>query len=397
MGSTEVSSRPKLYQNSVTMWQRQKQDWIDRSTIAFNKSKNRAQQSTMDAWNNSKNRAQQSTMGTWSSSKTRCQRTTMGAWHKSADSFYNSKDRAQQSARAMVDRSVSRWNESADQMHQAIRVKRSEDPEMRPRQSSDTTSPPSSPDSTKSGSRFYAQANISTVSSATTAVEVPTKTQPIQPASAVNTSASPKEQIRALYDAACTTSLLVDQTRRLRDDRSHILGEIELDWVNSTITEADETSKTLSSFIQPFWVAHCKESDGEALERKTWTRRDIQRALKKESRMLQAHSKVETVFGHLVSLPAEMNISSAELKDMEGLALHGVSELPATRLVSVAELPGDSLPVLNNYAELSSPMAIPTIVVTQHDGDEDDDISMRGRSPPPSYEISEVDGVHEIR
>ncbi|CAG7924056.1 unnamed protein product [Penicillium olsonii] len=375
MGSTEVSSRPKLYQNSVTMWQRQKQDWIDRSTIAFNKSKNRAQQSTMDAWNNSKNRAQQSTMGTWSSSKTRCQRTTMGAWHKSADSFYNSKDRAQQSARAMVDRSVSRWNESADQMHQAIRVKRSEDPEMRPRQST----------------------NISTVSSATTAVEVPTKTQPIQPASAVNTSASPKEQIRALYDAACTTSLLVDQTRRLRDDRSHILGEIELDWVNSTITEADETSKTLSSFIQPFWVAHCKDSDGEALERKTWTRRDIQRALKKESRMLQAHSKVETVFGHLVSLPAEMNISSAELKDVEGLALHGVSELPATRVVSVAELPGDSLPVLNNYAELSSPMAIPTIVVTQHDGDEDDDISMRARSPPPSYEISEVDGVHEIR
>ena len=251
---------------------------------------------------------------------------------------------------------------------------------MRPRQSNDTTSSPSSPDSTKSRSRFYAQSNISTVSSATTAVEVPTKTQPIQPASAVKSSASPKEQIGALYNAASATSLLVDQTRRLRDDRSHILGEIELDWVNSTITEADETSNNLSSFIQPFWVAHCKEADDEALERKIWTRHDIQRALKKESRMLQAHSKVETVFGHLASLPAEMNISSAELKDVEVLALHGISELPTTRVVSVAELPGDSLPVLNNYAELSSPMAIPTIVVTQHDGDEDDDISMRGRS-----------------
>ncbi|CAG8292747.1 unnamed protein product [Penicillium salamii] len=381
------------------MWQRQKQDWIDRSTIAFNNSKNRAQQSTVDAWNNSKSRAQRSTMEAWNTSKSRCQRTSMGAWHKSADSLSNSKDRAQQSARAMVDRSVSKWNQSADQMHQAIRVQQSGDRrQTRPGQTNDNTSPPSSPDSTRSGSRFYAQANTSTVSSSATAVEVPVpKTQSIQPTSVVDSSLPPKEQIDALHDAASATDTLVEQTKQLRDDRCHVLGEIELDWINSTIAEADQTSTDLSTFIAPFWAAQYKDTEAGASERRSWTRRDIQRAMKKESRMRQAHSKVETVFGHLASLPAELNISSVELKDVESLASHGISELTITRVVSVAELPGDSSPVMNHYAELPAPMMIPKIVITQHETDNLESPSVDGRSPPPSYDAIEVDGIHEVR
>lgn len=310
----------------------------------------------------------------------------MGAWNKSIDAWVSSKERCQESATSAVDRSVAKWNQSADQMHQAVRVQQSVNRRStRPSQTKDNTSPPSSPDSSKSTSRFYAQSNTSTPSSPVTKVEVPVlNTKVVRQSSVVDSSLSPKDQIGALHDAATATGSLVERTKQLRDDRNHILGEIELDWVNSTIAEADSTSSDLSTFIQPFWASQYNK---ETTERKSLSRRDIQRALKKESRMLDAHSKVETVFGHLESLPAELNITSVELKDVESPTSEGIAELPTTRVVFIAELPGDS-PIASHGAGLPSSMTIPTIVVTQHETDDHDVSPVRGRSPPPSYEAS---------
>ncbi|KAJ5361083.1 hypothetical protein N7541_001927 [Penicillium brevicompactum] len=395
MAPTELTSRPKLCHSSIEMWQRSKQDWIDRSTNAFQNSKNRAQKSTADAWNHSKSRAQQSTMQAWTSSKSRTQRVSMGAWNKSIDAWVNSKERCQESATSAMDRSVAKWNQSADQMHQAVRVQQSVNRRStRPSQKKDNASPPSSPDSTKSTSRFYAQSNPSTPTSPVSKVEVPVAiTKPVQPSSVVDSALSPKDQIGALHDAATATGSLVERTKRLRDDRNHVLGEIELEWVNSTIAEADSTSSDLSTFIEPFWAAQYNK---DTTEGKSWSRRDIQRALKKESRMLDAHSKVETVFGHLESLPAELNISSTELKDVESPTSQGIAELPTTRVVFIAELPGDS-PVESPCAGLPSSISIPTIVVTQYEGSDDDASPVRGRSPPPSYEASALPDVDETR
>lgn len=218
-------------------------------------------------------------------------------------------------------------------------------------------------------------------------------TKPVQPSSVVDSALSPKDQIGALHDAATATGSLVERTKRLRDDRNHVLGEIELEWVNSTIAEADSTSSDLSTFIEPFWAAQYNK---DTTERKSWSRRDIQRALKKESRMLDAHSKVETVFGHLESLPAELNISSTELKDVESPTSQGIAELPTTRVVFIAELPGDS-PIESPCTGLPSSISIPTIVVTQYEGSDDDASPVRGRSPPPSYEASAFPDVDETR
>lgn len=378
-----------LCRNSIGMWQRSKQDLIDRSANAFNNSKNRYQQSTINAWNNS---------------KSRCQRSTMGMWHKSTDTWVNSKERCHQSAKGMVERSISKWNESADQMHQAIRVQQANEAFSKPQQTKDATSspssppsaPPSSPESTKSTTRFYSQSTNSspTCSSAAKAPSSVAGTPTLQSTSLAGPSLSPIEEIRSLHDTISTSRSVAKQTKQLRDDRGHILGEIELEWINSTITEADKAVNDLSAIIKPYWAKQSKKPQMTTSDRKNWARRDYQHALKRQSRLLLCHSKLQTVLEHLESLPKELTVTSTEFKDVESLTPLGLSELSATGEISVAELSAES-----TLAELPVPVSIPRIIVTQYDNDNDNDevSSLPPGSPPPSYEMSEIRSVKEVR
>jgi hypothetical protein len=195
------------------------------------------------------------------------------------------------------------------------------------------------------------------------------------------------EQIGAFKEASGIVISLVEATKRLRDDKVHVLGEIELDWINSTIADAETAANDLSAFVTPFWF----KGQTEPYDHKTWTRRDYQRALKKESRAILSHTRVETVFGHLGPLPVELKSSDNGSKDEEFVASLGVSELgSSTRVVSVVELPGQS-PVVGHQAKL--PMPIPKIVVTQHDDDIDDKSSVHNGSPPPSYEALSYEAI----
>lgn len=176
----------------------------------------------------------------------------------------------------------------------------------------------------------------------------------------------------------------MEQTKQLRNDRRHVLGEIEIDWINSTISEADIAASNLAAFIQPYWANHSENTQMATLDRKNWTRRDYPRALKKESFMLLSRTKLETVFGHLEALPVELMVTSAEIKDVESLSSLGISELPVTEVVSVVELPAESTPTVKLRSGLS--MSIPKIVVTQYENEDDAKSSTGQRTPPPAYE-----------
>ena len=349
MGSIDLINRPKNHcQHSVGIWRRSKRDLVDRSTVA------------------------------WYNSRNRCQQSTMEIWHKSTNTWFNSKDRCQQSAKGMLDRSVSKWNQSADHVHQVIRIQHSEG-QSAPRlgQIQDNGSPPSSPGSAQSPrssvSRFYSRStNPSPTNSSpsTTAQPSLTRTMAVKPKFLAKPSLPPMEQIRAFHEASVVVSSLVKETKQLRDDKKQALGEIELDWIDSTIADADKSASDLSAFVAPFWANQYKNKQIGSSNCKKWTRRDYQRAIKKESNMILSHSRVETVFVHLESLPVELNATRAGSKDEEFVASLGISELASvTRVVSVVELSGQS-PVTRHQAEL--PMPIPKIVVTQHDNDDDD-------------------------
>ncbi|KAJ5852202.1 uncharacterized protein N7529_011587 [Penicillium soppii] len=309
----------------------------------------------------------------------------MEIWHKSTDTWFNSKDRCQQSAKGMLDRSVSKWNESADHIHQVIRIQTPDrDGPTRPTQMQDNGSPPSSPDSAQSPrsstSRFYSE------STGPSQTDSSPSSRAIKPTSLIGPSLSPIVQIRAFHESSVTVRSLIEATQKLRDEKKQILGEIELDWINSTIVEADHDASDLSTFMAPFWANQYNGTQIDFSNRKKWTRRDYQRALKKESRMILSHSRVKTVFSHLESLQTELQASSVGPKDEEFIAGLGISELAlTTRVVSVVELPGQS-PMVRD--QVGSPMIIPKIVVTQHD---DDLSSVYEGTPPPSYELKAHD------
>jgi hypothetical protein len=202
------------------------------------------------------------------------------------------------------------------------------------------------------------------------------------------------EQIRAFHEASVVVNSLVEATKRLRDDKDYVLGEIELDWINSTIADADNAVRELSAFMAPFWANQYNNTRTSFSDHETWTRRDYQRALKKESRLISMHKRVETVFGHLQSLPEELNASGPGSKDGSLVTSLGSSELvSATRVISVVELPGQS-PVTRDQAELHMP--IPKIIVTHYD-DVDRISCVHEGSPPPSYEATEIKSTDEFR
>ncbi|KAJ5130889.1 uncharacterized protein N7515_006928 [Penicillium bovifimosum] len=237
-----------------------------------------------------------------------------------------SKDRCQQSTKGMPFRAVSKWNQT-DKLH---RVARLED--------SDEHALDQNPSSAPSPPRFYSRTSSNT------------KTESSSGPKSITTQShlSPEQQIRGFYNAIVPVMSLVAQTKQLRNEKIASLGEIEDEWISSTIADAENAADDLSVLLKPFWV---KQSNCNG-----WNRDHYNHASKKESWMLLCHSRVETVLGHLHAL-----------KVTSGSAVPSgtpvISEISSeTQIVSVFEVPSTPATVEK---------AVPRIIVTQWDGEHD--------------------------
>ncbi|KAJ5960303.1 uncharacterized protein N7479_007453 [Penicillium vulpinum] len=318
----------------------------------------------------------------WDDSKYRYRQSTMEIWHKSADTLNDSKDRCHRSARSMLYRSVSKWNQSADQLYRVARI---EDTKQHVTAARDEQTQEQKP----SQSRFYSRALNSqpTNPSPTPETTSPSTTvKPIKSVSVTGSSLSPEEQIKALYEATVLVNSMAKQAIHLRDGKKTVLGEIELEWINSTITDANNAANDLAAFVKQFKPTNLRD-------RNSWQRRDYQLALKKESRMLLSRRKVETVLDHLRSLPTSLGKDDAFFSPSElSKVAPAISELPCeTNFISVFELPC--------LSPVKAERPVPKIIVTQHDGDNNDNdvYSHTDESPPPSYEASRVNSPAELQ
>ncbi|KAJ6187636.1 hypothetical protein N7519_002544 [Penicillium mononematosum] len=320
----------------------------------------------------------------WDNSKYRYHQSTMEIWHKSADTINDSKDRCHQSVKLMLYRSVSKWNQSADQLHRVARIEdTTQYVPARDGQTQEQTPPQSPPQS-----RFYSRAlnSQSTASSPNPKTTLPsTQAASIKSTSVIESSLSPEEQIRVFHEATVPVNSTVKQARQLRDDKRTALGEIELEWVNSAITDAENAANDLAAFVKQF-----KQTSPQY--RSIWKRRDYEVALRKQSHMLLSHGKVKTVLSHLGSLQTTLGKDEVFFSPSEvSTVLSPISELPCeTSVISVFELPCIS------PAKTERP--IPKIVVTQYDGDRDDNelYSHAVESPPPSYEANGMNSMAEL-
>lgn len=199
----------------------------------------------------------------------------------------------------------------------------------------------------------------------------------ISSASVTGPSLSPEEQIRGFYESTVLVNSTVEQTRQLRDDKRTALGEIEIEWINSTLADAENAANDLAAFVKQFKQISCQD-------RNSWKRRHYEVALRQESRMLLSHGKVEMVLNHLGSLPSTFGNDKVFFSPSEvSTVAPATSELPCeTSVISVFELP--------SLSPVKAERPIPEIIVTQFDDEHDDNdiYPHTDESPPPSYEQS---------
>ncbi|KAF4759630.1 hypothetical protein HAV15_005782 [Penicillium sp. str.  len=199
----------------------------------------------------------------------------------------------------------------------------------------------------------------------------------ISSASVTGPSLSPEEQIRGFYESTVLVNSTVEQTRQLRDDKRTALGEIEIEWINSTLADAENAANDLAAFVKQFKQISCQDHN-------SWKRRHYEVALRQESRMLLSHGKVEMVLNHLGSLPSTFGNDKVFFSPSEvSTVAPATSELPCeTSVISVFELP--------SLSPVKAERPIPEIIVTQFDDEHDDNdiYPHTDESPPPSYEQS---------
>jgi hypothetical protein len=267
-------------------------------------------------------------------------------------------------------------------------------------------SQPNSPQSSQSlTSRYYSQSikfSPSESSSSSPDLESPsTIVKSSNRPTIAEPTLSPEEHIAGLWEASGRVKCVVTQTAELRNEKLRALGEIEGEWISSTIADAESAANDLSSFVDPLWHQSNKIGGLTLKERKNWKRRDCQNALKKETRMTLCYERLETVFGHLKTISPTSELAATEKKEeatVTALKSPPVVAVAAelscqTTVISTIELPCPA-----TILKLQTERDIPKIIVTQYDGDDDDTSSGHDDIPdfPPSYEAGEVKKDDEL-
>ncbi|CEJ54313.1 hypothetical protein PMG11_00631 [Penicillium brasilianum] len=445
MGSTGVLSRPgEHWQQSAAKWQQSTDKW---------------QHSTTEAWRRSAT--------AWHDSKDRCHRTTMEACHKSADSWNYSKIVCRRSTAGVLARSANRIYQTTDRLqHKGLLEHQAEHKKPPTEQSSEPGSPPSgnithipeAPQAVQPAeSRSLTdtpkspQPKISTTSplsqtSPVSSISSPSTSSPKSPSeTATDSTASsslsvdlsikkrrPDEQIRGLLKFADHVSSRVMEAKRLRDAKSTQLGEIEHNWINSTIVDADDSARELADLLElcRFDMAKRKgKGKISSTNRKQWKLQGRGRAEEKQYRLVRYQCRLDRVLAHLENLKLPLETlahdtaaeAAAELSTREpgaksvaelssDVSPDPVAELPSDVLqeskVPVAELPSSSGTIIRKpvpvLAELPGDSAIiciqpapiarniPKIIVTSTPDDSSFTLVDSPDTPNATYESREL-------
>lgn len=444
MGSTGVLNRPgELWHQSTAKWQQ---------------STNKLQQSTTEVWRRSAT--------AWHDSKGRCHQTTMEAWHKSADSWNHSKTMCRQLTAGMA-RSANRIYQSTDGLqHMYLLEYQAEQKKPPTEQSSEPASLPTeniphTPESPQAvqlektrsltETSKSSQPKISTTSpssqpSPVSSISSPSTSSPQSPSeTATNLTATsplsvdlsikkrrPDEQIRGLLKFTDHVSSQVKEAKRLRDSKSTQLGEIEHNWINSTIVDADDSARELADLLELCRLDMAKRKGRGKISsknRKHWKFQGRGRAEEKQSRLVRYQCRLDRVLNHLENLklplesPAHENAAetAAELSTTDpgaksvaelssDVSPHPVAELPSdmsqepkTSVVelpslsgtimrkpvpALAELPGDRTIICIQPPQIAR--TIPKIIVTNTPDDSSFTLVGSPDTPNATYESREL-------
>lgn len=459
MGSTSVLNRPgELWQQSTAKLQQSTTKW---------------QQSTTEVWRRSTT--------AWHDTKDRCHQTTVETWHKSADSWKNSKDMCRQPTAGMLARSANRIYQSTDRLQQmhlpehptkqeklpaqqnsklsSISTTKitqtSESPqEVRPAETRSlpetSKSSPSQPEISKpspsSASSSPSQSSpVSSISSPSSASpQSPRETGTDSTAiSSLSVDLSiqkrrPDEQIRGLLKFTHHISSQVQEAKRLRDSKSTQLGEIEHNWINSTIVDADDSARELAALLEPCRLDMAKRKGKgkiSSTNRKQWKFQGRGRAEEKQSRLVRYQCRLDRVLNHLENLKippevpaqepaantaAKLSVTDPVAKSVSELSSDAsrdlVAELPPEPKTPVAKLPSSTRTIIRKpvpfIAELPGDSAmiqiqptwtaknIPKIIVTNTP--DDSSFTLVGSPDTPnatdeSRELNEILSWKETR
>lgn len=171
---------------------------------------------------------------------------------------------------------------------------------------------------------------------------------------------------QVLYQAA--------SAKQQKEFKPELLGEIEYNWIFSTISDADNAARDLAKFVEPYRLGLLKHKGKlKSTTRKRWISKDYQLALEKRSNLDLCQQRLDRAINHLTSditppISPEQWVRSvlAELPTETRDAPPSYAELPSPSSCysdstsSFAELPGDWPQI-----RLMSLTPLPKIIVTQ--------------------------------
>ncbi|KAJ5309753.1 uncharacterized protein N7443_002214 [Penicillium atrosanguineum] len=230
---------------------------------------------------------------------------------------------------------------------------------------------------------------------------------------------TPEKQVLEIINLTDQVLYQAASAKQLKDFKPELLGEIEYNWIFSTISDADNAARDLAKLVEPYRleILKCK-GKLKSTTRKRWAIADSQLALEKRSRLGRFKNRLDRSIKHLTgditppTSPQQCDgVVYAELSPRESHQQGDsitIAELPANthddppfydelpaRLtyksdsaLSFAELPGDWPQV-----QLMPLTPIPKIIVTQPP----DEIMLDRLDLPDHeqymYEAYELDGT----
>lgn len=261
----------------------------------------------------------------WRDSKDRCHQTTLETWHRSAGSLSEPKSRCRESAIDVLSRSVNKWNQSSERLHLVpvlceigIELAKGYTPPSRSCQDLHASqSPQSFPDSKAPSTSFSPH-----------------------PVNIVDKQGSEEDQIREILNLTDQVVYQANQAKQLRKSQSNLLGEIELSWIDSTISEASDAARSLAKRIEPYRLDILKRKGKlKSSHRKSWRLVDSQSACERVSDLVVHQKRLENGIEHLQNVP---NTSLDPLDQSEPQAPVELSSEEAAVTPTVFELSCDS-------------------------------------------------------
>ncbi|KAJ5803274.1 uncharacterized protein N7503_005724 [Penicillium pulvis] len=368
---------------------------LTRPAELWQQSTNKMHRSTTDIWRRSTN--------LWYDSKHMCHQTTMDVWHRSSDSVTNSMNRCLQSTDKLTTaaKKLQTTGNEAKVVNEAPIASAKIDPSTIPAPSLIPNTPYSpesvgSPEPTKplpsiqtiqyipyskpsSRSRSQSESDTNSTSSSSLSIDLD-----------LDKKNAADQQTKDLIELTKKIDTDLEQAKQLRDSKSSQLGEIEHNWINSTINDAKDSNQEMTQILSSYrLIAEKRKGKLGLSSRKRWRTQDCQRVREKYPRLVLHQSRLEKVLTHLTTTPASPDFSpeeptGASLSELPlcEATVKSLVELPvefevAASLPVIAELPSESLfpaneqgligelPAVSSSIRRKTMLPIPRIIVTQ--------------------------------